>query len=239
MQAGSTPFKRSRFFIRGIAPTRPSNKELPIPAVISKPEPSASIPEPVVVKDLTVLVINASHDRAKEITMQLSITLPGAGMIYAPTVELAKWVLNRRRIDLIVADQILPDGNISKLAPTLEKLSNPPDLVVVGTLETPKEFLKSYQFKKSRSLPSAASIETKSSADNNALDKTLYHLGNDLRNDLNNPLQAIVAMLFVAQSNKGSSNLTDQALNAIETATSRMAQVVSGLEGKIREAFKS
>ncbi len=246
-------FKRSRLFIRSLPPTqilRPLKTSQVIGASSNFIEGEcgdrlSSLAPPVapIVKDLTVLVINSSQERAKEFTMQLSISLPGSGMIYAPTVELAKWVLSRRRIDLIVADEILPDGNISRLEASLEKLSYRPHLVVVGTSTTPRDLLKNYEFKKASPLSPRRKLQRpaddgRSQHANTTLDTTLCHLGNDIRNDLNNPLQAIVAMLFVAQSNKHSTDLTDQALAAIENAAGRMTEVVNGLEGKIRAALK-
>jgi signal transduction histidine kinase len=55
-----------------------------------------------------------------------------------------------------------------------------------------------------------------------------------LRNDLNNPLQEIVAMAFVATSSEGLSPVAEEALSAIQRAATNMATVVNSLEDKIR-----
>jgi uncharacterized protein YaaW (UPF0174 family) len=57
-------------------------------------------------------------------------------------------------------------------------------------------------------------------------------LGADLRNDLNNPLQEIVAMVFVAKAS-GESSATSTALEAIDKAAQNLAGVVKGLETRI------
>jgi hypothetical protein len=69
-------------------------------------------------------------------------------------------------------------------------------------------------------------------------DTKICELGADLRNDLNNPLQEIVAMVFVAQStqNADMNPSTRTALDAIDLAAKNMAQVVNELEEKIRLA---
>ena len=61
----------------------------------------------------------------------------------------------------------------------------------------------------------------------------MKNLGADIRNDLNNPLQEIVAMVFVAKAS-GQSETADKALEAISNAAQNMAVVVSTLEDKIR-----
>src|SRR5262249_2558878 len=82
----------------------------------------------------TVLVINASSEMAKEMTMQISLRMPACSIMYAPTIEVAGWILHRRKIDLIVSSGILPDGSISKLQDELQGVELPPDLVVVGDM---------------------------------------------------------------------------------------------------------
>ena len=65
------------------------------------------------------------------------------------------------------------------------------------------------------------------------VDESVKNLGADIRNDLNNPLQEIVAMVFVAKAS-GQSETADKALEAISNAAQNMAVVVSTLEDKIR-----
>jgi signal transduction histidine kinase len=67
----------------------------------------------------------------------------------------------------------------------------------------------------------------------------ISELGADIRNDLNNPLQEIVAMAFVAHSSQGLSPSAEQALSAIQRAASNMATVVNKIEEKIRSAVVS
>jgi signal transduction histidine kinase len=61
-------------------------------------------------------------------------------------------------------------------------------------------------------------------------------LGADIRNDLNNPLQEIVAMAFVATSSSQLSATAEEALGAIQRAATSMASVINSLEDKIRTA---
>jgi signal transduction histidine kinase len=68
--------------------------------------------------------------------------------------------------------------------------------------------------------------------------QTISNLGADIRNDLNNPLQEIVALAFVAHSSQGLSPSAEQALSAIQAAASNMATVVNKLEDKIRGAVR-
>ena len=191
--------------------------------------------------DLSVLVVNASHEMAKEITFELGVRLPGCGIIYAPTIDLAKWVLRRRKIDLVVSSPILPDGAVSKLGAALEKLPNHPSLVVVGDAQVKEieELRKaSYHYSSRRDLRSKAQSITQSEVPKppDLVTQTISDLGNDIRNDLNNPLQAIVAMVFVAQNSKGEDQITNQALDAIEQAARKMSGIVNKLEDKIKDA---
>ena len=65
------------------------------------------------------------------------------------------------------------------------------------------------------------------------VDESIKNLGADIRNDLNNPLQEIVAMVFVAKATEESAT-TNNALEAIDKAAQNLASVVKGLEDKIR-----
>ena len=177
------------------------------------------------------LIVNDSRAMAKEITIELALKLPGCSVMYAPSIELAKWILKRRKLQLVVSSPMLPDGGFAKLRETLEQLENPPDLLVVGEIR-PETIagMKGSRYRCTEFRRYGAPHEAKAGA----LEKAIADLGADLRNDLNNPLQEIVAMVFVAQATGASS--TDQALGAIDRAAKNMARVVSGLENKIREA---
>lgn len=202
--------------------------------------------------DCQVLVINSSDSMAKEMTHQLTVALPGCSIMYAPTLELARWILNRRNIDLVVSSPMLPDGSISKLSGALANSSAQPDLVVVGPVN-PKLRIElqhgQYAATTCRTLgtqharPPALLHTPKKKRDLtvSSQETSICELGADLRNDLNNPLQEIVAMVFVAQQAQASeiSPSTQTALDAIDQAAKNMAEVVKNLEGKIRLAVTS
>lgn len=176
--------------------------------------------------------------------MELALQIPGCSIVYAPSLELAKLILTRRSINLVVSSPILPDGNVEKLRAVLEKLPHAPDVVVFGAMSARNAELFTaggYQFSAMRRLGSSGatsshSPQTRSPA---PIDSTLKNLGADIRNDLNNPLQEIVAMVFVAQTGQTIAPATEQALRAIDQAAKNMARVVNSLEDKIRVAVTS
>ncbi len=188
----------------------------------------------------SALVVNSSFSMAKEITLALTLRMPACSIMYAPTLQLARWILQRRKVDLVVSSGILPDGNVAGLVSTFEKMETPPDLVVVGNLsEKHAERLQGsgYAINTVRQLGdvTTAPLIGKNFTQPVPLQSKLKELGADLRNDLNNPLQAIVAMVFVAQSQVNANPSTFQALEAIERAAKGMAAVVNKLEDKIRD----
>lgn len=183
-----------------------------------------------VAEGATVMVINASLELARELTVELSQALPGCSILFAPTLSTALWMLKRRSIDIILSSSILPDGPLAKLHEVLEVMSPPPELVVLSELGTTRSEMGShpgYRFVELRRF-SQLFAQTEPAQDK------VSNLGADLRNDLNNPLQEIVAMAFVAQASNGLSPAADQALAAIERAAGNMATVVESLEDKIR-----
>ena len=191
--------------------------------------------------DCAVLVANSTLSMAQAITAELTTSLPGCAIIYAPTLELAGWILKRRRIDLLVASPLLPDGRIDRLGPILERLANRPDVVVVaeGATETKGLFDQS-TYRNAQLTASSASSKwrMRPSGIADGLVKSghdsLAKLGADLRNDLNNPLQEIVSMVFVAQASGGLSPTTQEALSVIDSAAQTLASTVANLEGRIR-----
>ena len=198
--------------------------------------------------EVNVLVINDGQDMAREITVQLTLSFPGCSITYAPTLELARWILARRKISLIVSSPVLPDGGIGRLRDTLQSLESPPDVVVVGdmALKSAEVFGKSgYEFAAVRRLsavdqrraPSQERLDAQSPK-TLPVDSKIRSLGADLRNDLNNPLQEIVAMVFVAQATGALSESTGQALEAIDRAAKNMAQVVSRIEQKMLDVVR-
>lgn len=201
---------------------------IPLVDVIEEPNEGAGA-------DCTVLVINSSRSMAREITIQLTLSMPGISIMYAPSVHVAALLLARRHVDLVVSSPVLPDGTVEDLQSSLEDLETPPDVVVVGNFKHPNSDMlgnKLYEMSILRRLAG--------SGKSSKIGTKISSLGADLRNDLNNPLQEIVAMVFVAQSIAGSKTVhsnTKQALTAIEKAAHNMAQVVNNLEEKIRQVL--
>ncbi|MEZ4754958.1 MAG: hypothetical protein R3A13_11750 [Bdellovibrionota bacterium] len=187
---------------------------------------------------ISVLLVNSSTKMAKEISHQLAIVLPNCSIVYAPSVELAKLILKRRKIDLVVANSVLTDGGIHRLKRVLADLENSPDLVIAGdiNLKAAEGFENSgYQFAGIKRF--VAEIEP---AEQVMPETKVAQIGADLRNDLNNPLQEIVAMIFVARASGELNPATEKSLEAIDKAAKGMAEVVWGLEDKIKDVvFKS
>ena len=165
--------------------------------------------------------------------------------MYAPTLQLAAWMLKRKPVDLIVSDPLLPDGSVASLRSVLETMSTPPDLLVTGGInERSVRAFGDAGFRYSeirrkkadpRPLPSPV---RKAPARTEAMHSAIKGLGADIRNDLNNPLQEIVAMIFVARAHGEAAPGVDLALNAIEKAATNMSGVVRGLEDKIRKVVQ-
>lgn len=179
----------------------------------------------------TVLVINASQSMAHEITLELSRTLPGSTILFAPTLSLALWILKRRNINLILSSAILPDGALGTLHQFIELMSPPPELVVISDLHSTRSEIGShpgYRFVELRR------VSTRGGEDRQVIQSRISELGANIRNDLNNPLQEIVAMAFVAHTSQGLSPMAEEALSAIQRAAGNMADVVNKLEDKIR-----
>ena len=213
--------------------------------VTTKPVEGAPIlpPSARISKDSsTVLVINASQGLAQEITVELSRTLPGATILFAPTLHLALWILKRRSIDIILSSSVLPDGPLGKLHEFLELMTPPPELVVISDLTTTRSEMGShpgYRFVELRRVSMRQQPVPQIPPSPAAPLSRISELGADIRNDLNNPLQEIVAMAFVAHSSHGLSPSAEQALSAIQRAASNMATVVNKIEEKIRSAVVS
>jgi hypothetical protein len=126
----------------------------------AKKAPTAPPHQSVSNASATVLVINASQETAQEITLELSRTLPGCSILFAPTLQLALWILKRRSIDIILSSALLPDGPLSRLHESLEAMSPPPELVILSDLTTTRAELGShpgYRFVELRRMQPAAS----------------------------------------------------------------------------------
>ena len=188
----------------------------------------------------TVLIVNSSFDMAREITGELLRRVPTANLLYAPSLELAKFMLRKRRISLVVSNSVLPDGGVLSLRESLEAIENPPDVIVVGSLSASnREILRrvGYKHVASKTL-GLGTPDAEHPVPHDKVDP-IRALGENLRNDLNNPLQAIVAMLFVARASSTQGTVATEAFDAIDKAAQGMAAVVKGLEEKIRRAVVS
>lgn len=191
----------------------------------------------------SVLVVNSSNVMAGAITKQLSITCPDCTLLYSPSLALAGWMLKKRKINLIIANEVLPDGGIDKLKTIVSGLEDPPDILVVGR-SVHRSVLAltgaGYHMVKRKKLEIAASDINYSyknpDKDTISLKNRLTSLGADLRNDLNNPLQEIVTMAYIAKQDSLSNTMTEEAIFAIEKAANQLAGTVSGLEQRIVRA---
>jgi len=191
-----------------------------------------------------VLIINGSAEMAGAITRELLYSLPDASIMYSPTLDLASWILKSRTINLIISSEILPDGGPQKIQSILQNQANPPDLLIVGrSVGRSITHLSNagYHLIKRRNLSRSTSERVFTPRDLHAPRPTLPNiksqvstLGADLRNDLNNPLQEIVTMAFVARQSDNQRELSDNALEAIERAARQLAGTVEGIEERIR-----
>ena len=211
-------------------------------SLITSPSPFQNdVPEKAA-KNYSVLVLNANRQMANEISARLAEHVDDCSMVYAPTLELAKLLLKKGDIDLVVSSPILPDGHITKLQPILESLQNPPDVLIFADSEKKSIRLfesTNYHFLSIKQVNSEAEPLTvekcvKLSDETDALS----HISADIRDALNNPLQEIVSLIFVARSAPASFS-TERALDAIEAAAQNMATMVWGIEDRLYEGMVS
>lgn len=211
-------------------------------AVLASPDRSVRAeksPLPSAGSTYTVLVLNANRQMANEITSRLAEQVDECSIVYAPTLELARLMLRKRKIDLIVSSPVLPDGHITRLQSTLEGLTDPPDVLIfadaakksIGLFEMP-----GYNFLSIREVQSSTDEgqQVEVLPGENNVEEHISALGAEVRDALNNPLQEIVALVYVARTGPGSPT-TDRALTAIESAAKGMANVVWGLEDRLYE----
>ncbi len=194
--------------------------------------------------ELTVLVVNASSAMAKEMSVLLTDAIPGCSITFAPSIELASWILSRKKIGLVISSPILPDGGISRLQFQLSKMSEPPDLVVVGDNRMSKQeltFGSRYRVAAKR-VAAAGGLEVQTPKiirrDASQSDARIKTLGSDIRNDINNPLQEIVTMVFIAKASGALTESTASALSAIEGAAKSLSSVVQGIEERITDVVR-
>lgn len=191
--------------------------------------------------ELTVLVVNSSTAMAKEMTMLLTNAIPGCSITFAPSIELASWILARKKVGLVVSSPMLPDGGIARLQFQLSKMSEPPDLVVVGDRSLSQQeitFGSRYRMAAHRSVSAQHAFPRIVRREPPRQVSKIKELGSDIRNDINNPLQEIVTMVFIAKNSGELSNSTASALGAIEGAARSLASVVQGIEQRIHAAVR-
>ncbi len=179
----------------------------------------------------TVQLLIKKRSIVLSFTLELSSTLPGSTILFAPTLSLALWILKRRQINLILSSAILPDGALGTLHQFIELMSPPPELVVISDLHSTRAELGSHPGYRCVEL---RRVSTRQGDARQVIQSQISKLGANIRNDLNNPLQEIVAMAFVAHSSQGLSPMAEEALSAIQRAAGNMADVVNMLEDKIR-----
>ncbi len=170
-----------------------------------------------------MLVLNAHPALAHEITAALQEQVAECEIVYAPTIELARILIKKREISLIVTSPMLPDGHVSKLQSYLDTLPHPPDVIVFADQDKKSISLfenSGYHFISVRDVRSVSS---------GPVDESLHK---EIRDALNNPLQEIVSLVFLAHTAQCSEK-TKVALGAIEHAAERMSQVVWGLEERL------
>lgn len=205
-------------------------------------------------KEVRVLVINSCQKMAKEITVELMQSIVGASITYAPTFTLAKMLLARRTFELVVSSSRMPDGRVQMLEKSLNSAPTAPTLVVIGNAASRKTDMlgvEGYLFSAIQKLANRSDLPS-ARAPLELVEKTsvpvgsgpaapdsIKNLGADLRNDLNNPLQEIVAMVYVAKSERASADVTKEALEAINRAATNLSVVVRGIEDKIRLVVQS
>jgi hypothetical protein len=183
---------------------------------------------------------------AKEMTLQLRLAVPSCEITFAPSIQLARSILLNASFHLVISSPILPDGSATSLSRSLADRENQPDLVVVGNapIYSAKNFEEVGYHLSTVRRRSVKALEETSFATQIALPlpeptrDNLKTLGEDIRNDLNNPLQEIVTMVFVARTDSARSETTAQALEAIQKAATNMAEYVREIEGKIRQVVE-
>jgi hypothetical protein len=231
MSYSENPIKRKNVVI--FKPAQKDNVQKETPPKINRIKQNTAIHN-----DCLALVINSSYEMAKEITLQLSLANPACSIMYAPSLHIARFILKRRKIDLIISSPILPDGPVQSLESVFSEINSHPDIIVVGdpNEDSVNLLLRSkYQFVSRHSIGSKKDNHTQieKATKITSMDEIVRTLGADIRNDLNNPLQEIVAMAFVARTGK-SPMPVDQALDAIDKAAKNMSGVVNAIEQKIK-----
>ncbi len=172
-----------------------------------------------------ILIINNSSALAFHLKFELEHLLPGCEMVFTPTIEAAAIMLKSEDFSVVIAEASV---NKKDLTFQLEQCVAPPNLILVGSEEAEILGLAHsviFELASVRAIKPLPHVED-----------PVQTVGNDLRNDLNNPLQAILASVYVAKHLDAASEEAALALDAISHAASQMASTVRGLESRIRRA---
>jgi hypothetical protein len=167
-----------------------------------------------------ILLINSCQKLAKDISTELSSKIPAANITFAPTITLAKIILNKIHFDIVVSSSFLPDGSCRLIEAFINSQERKSLFFIIKNVSDVDGLI--------------SKLDLPSQIEKHGLEHMIQDLGADIRNDINNPLQEIVSMLYVAKSENLSPEVASQALDAIGKAAGNLSSVVKQLEGKIR-----
>jgi hypothetical protein len=185
-----------------------------------------------------ILVVNGDSVLASQVMVQLKQLGSSVIPLFVPSLKAAQLMLRRSSFDLIIGSAMLPDGPLTGLEQDLQKVKNPPPVIVVDTIEEAAEVPldQEYRFAKLRHIKRSLyqhDIEISQSllTHDRYIDSVLHEVSTDLRDKLNNPLQEIVAMVYVARNAPSETALVHSALQAIERAAQEMNGAVHSVIG--------
>jgi hypothetical protein len=197
-----------------------------------------TLPNPNKSSNRTVLVLNNDARIAEAVTVQLLRLDPQISIIYAPTLTSAKVFLKGCPVSLIITEETLPDGSAYLLRSTLEESGQEPQLIILSQAHNfsglPFEAVSPYRFARvqligsthsyNRGLTEASSNQCPTKTHISALKRQIRA---ELKDSVNNPLQEILAMVYVARNCSETNALLNEALKAIETAAEKIASEVA------------
>lgn len=181
----------------------------------------------------TVLVVGLEERLATPLIQNLKNQKDFGQILFAPTLGVAEWLLLKREVSIVISTAILADGQLKDLKKLLYRMAEIPSLIVIGSSEDVSQELSVI---KKRATPPYVHRKPHQ-LDTPAVTQTIKVLGADLRNDLNNPLQEIVTMVYVAKMGSPDASAANEALGAIERAANQMATVVKSFEGKMESSI--
>lgn len=181
----------------------------------------------------SVLVLGVAEKLATPLMENLKSQDEFGQILFAPTLGVAEWLLLKRPVSLVISTAHLPDGELKDLKKLLYRMIDIPSLIVLGSHDDVAQEIAVAQRRKAPPLVHRKMHKL----DAPALTQSIKVLGADLRNDLNNPLQEIVTMIYVAKMGGVDASVAREALAAIEKAASQMASVVGSFEGRMHSSI--